>query len=92
MSSDNAESSSSGEDAEGGLEATRRERQELQQRMERIKEEVHADVEANWTAMWRSPELIESKVQARLSGHGDYQELVHRVREMESREAELGGQ
>lgn len=92
MSSENAESSSSAENTEWGLEATRRERQKLQQRMERIKEEVHAEVEANWTAMWRSPELIESKVQARLSGHEDYQELVHRVREMESREAELGGQ
>lgn len=92
MSSDDPEASSSSEEGGSQLETARRERHELQRRMERIKEDVAADVEANWPAMWRSPELVDAKVRARLSGHEQYQELLHRVREMESREADLGGE
>lgn len=88
-SEENAEGPSSAGNAEGGLEAAQRARRELQERMEEIRQEVYADVEANWPAMWRSPDLVEAKVNARLSGHGEYQKLLQRRREVESREAGL---
>lgn len=87
MSSDD-ESTPSAENAGRGPEGAREERRALQRRMEQIRQDVHADVEANWTAMWRSEELVGAKVEARLSGHEEYQKLVRRVREVEMREAD----
>lgn len=89
MSGEDHASTPAGGEGDGGLEATRRERRELEERMGEIRERVRADVEANWPAMWRSPELVEAKVNARLSGHKGYQELLERVRATESREADL---
>ncbi len=71
-------------DQERDLESLRVELAGWRRRMSVIREEVTADVEAKWTTPWRTPDVFELKVRARLAGHREYRELQDRVREGEA--------
>ncbi|MGH4015286.1 MAG: hypothetical protein ACRDSL_15450 [Pseudonocardiaceae bacterium] len=72
------------QEAQGGLDAGRQQLSQLRQRMAAIKAEVAAEVEAKWTSPYRSPEVFDTKVNARLAAHEEYRSLQDRVREAEA--------
>ena len=57
---------------------------ELRQRMAAIKQEVIAEVEAKWVTPYRTPDVFDLKVNARLASHGEYRSLQERVRQAEA--------
>lgn len=57
--------------------------------MNEIREELAAEVDRNWSSPWRSPDVFEAKVTARLSSHDEYRSLLDRTRQVEQTEAEL---
>ncbi|MGH4024304.1 MAG: hypothetical protein ACRDRV_06935 [Pseudonocardiaceae bacterium] len=56
----------------------------LRERMKVIKEEVTAEVEEKWVTPYRTPEVFDMKVNARLAAHQEYRELQARVRDAEA--------
>lgn len=53
----------------------------LLERMDAIKKEVAAEVEKAWVTPYRTPEVFDLKVNARLAAHKEYRDLQQRVRE-----------
>jgi hypothetical protein len=49
-----------------------------------IKEEAAAEVDRKWGSPFRSQQLFDLKVQARLASHDEYRSLQDRVREAEA--------
>lgn len=72
------------------LEGLRQELAEIKARMEQIKKEATATVEANWTSQWRNPELVALKVETRLSSNAEYRTLIGRERAAEATLADAG--
>lgn len=70
-------------------ELARRQLQELRRKMDAIKQEVADDVHRNWSSMWRTDEMFQVQVSARLSSHEEYRSLVSQVRDVEVVEAAL---
>jgi hypothetical protein len=63
--------------------ATRqRESDDLALEMEHLRHSVAGEVDRTWTSAWKSPETVDAKVRARLAGHGGYQALRVRQREL----------
>ncbi|MQA13922.1 MAG: hypothetical protein GEV09_07010 [Pseudonocardiaceae bacterium] len=87
MSQESPDSAPTRAELEHRLDAARHELQELQAQMETIKEEIAADVDSRWASMWRTPEVFDLKVSARLSADERYQSLLGRAREAQ-READ----
>ena len=67
--------------APGGAAA---ELEQLRERMAVIKEEAAAEVDRKWGSPFRSQQLFDLKVQARLASHDEYRSLQDRVREAEA--------
>lgn len=63
--------------------------QELRQRMDAIKQEIADEVDRRWVSPWRSEEMFDVKVSARLSSHEEYRSLLGQLREVELVEAAL---
>lgn len=65
------------------LAAVDQESGQLRLQMDSVREAVAADVDSTWPSAWKSPETVDAKVRARLAGHGAYQELRTRQRELD---------
>ena len=59
-----------------------RESDDLRLEMEHVRHAVAGDVDRTWTSAWKSPDTVDAKVRARLAGHGGYQALRVRQREL----------
>jgi uncharacterized protein YjlB len=57
---------------------------EMRARMAVIKGEVAAEVEAKWVTPYRTPDVFDLKVNARLASHKEYRALQARVRQAEA--------
>jgi BMFP domain-containing protein YqiC len=77
--------SQEGAEAQGGPDAARHELEQLRERMAVIKQEAAADVDRKWGSPFRTQEVFDLKVKARLSGNDEYRSLQGRVRETEAR-------
>ena len=67
-----------------------RESDALLLRLGAIREAVAADVDRTWSSPWKSPDTVDAKLRARLAGHGEYQALRVRQRELEEQRRSLG--
>lgn len=79
------------DEVEQQLAAADRETDDLQLQLDTIRQAVASEVERTWTSPWKSPETVDAKVRARLSGHGEYQALRVRRRELEELRRSLTG-
>ncbi|MGH3764183.1 MAG: hypothetical protein ACRDS0_05805 [Pseudonocardiaceae bacterium] len=70
--------------AEGG-DALRQELVTMRERMAVIKQEAADDVDQKWASPFRTPDVFDLKVKARLSGNDEYRTLQNRVRDAEAR-------
>ncbi|MBV9163748.1 MAG: hypothetical protein JO281_19855 [Pseudonocardiales bacterium] len=77
--------SQGGAEVQGGADAARQELEQLRERMAVIKQEAAADVDRKWGSAFRTQEVFDLKVKARLSGNDEYRSLQVRVREVEAR-------
>jgi len=71
-------------EVQGGVDAVRRGLAEMRGRMAVIKEEAAAEVDEKWGSPFRTKDLFDLKVKARLSGNEEYRSLQHRVQEAEA--------
>jgi len=78
-----------GAEAQGGADAVWQELEQLRTRMAVIKDEAAAEVDRKWGSAWRTQEVFDLKVKARLAGNDEYRLLQDRVRDAEAR---LAGQ
>ncbi len=69
------------QDAQGGEAA---ELEQLRERMAVIKQETTAEVDRKWGSPFRTQQLFDLKVKARLSGDEEYRSLQVRVQEAEA--------
>lgn len=77
--------SQEGAEVQGGTDAVRRELEQLRERMAVIKQEAAAEVDRKWGSPFRTQEVFDLKVKARLSGNDEYRSLQGRVQEAEAR-------
>ncbi len=77
MSQDSAE-------VPGGVDAARQELAEMRGRMAAIKEAAAAEVNEKWASPFRTQDVFDLKVKARLSGNEEYRSLQRRVQEAEA--------
>jgi hypothetical protein len=64
--------SQEGAEAQGGADAARQELEQLREWMAVIKQEAAAEVDRKWGSPFRTQEVFDLKVQARLSGNDEY--------------------
>lgn len=83
--------SEEGAGTQDGADAVRQELEQLREQMAAIKQEVAAVVDEKWGSPYKSKDVFEMKVQARLSSHGQYQKLRARVKEAEAKLAAESG-
>ncbi|MGH3775837.1 MAG: hypothetical protein ACRDRR_08870 [Pseudonocardiaceae bacterium] len=69
---------------QGGVDAVRQQLAEMRGRMAVIKEEAAADVDQKWGSPFRTQDVFDLKVKARLSGNEEYRSLQRRVQEAEA--------
>jgi hypothetical protein len=72
-------------ESQGSPDAGRQELEQLRERMAVIKQEATAEVDRKWESPFRTQQLFDVKVQARLSGDDEYRSLQGRVQEAEAR-------
>jgi hypothetical protein len=63
----------------------------MRERMAVIKQEAAADLDSKWGSPWKSEEMFNLKLQARLSGDSEYTSLRGRVQKAEARLAAESG-
>lgn len=73
-----------GAEVQGDVDAAQQEQAEMRGRMAAIKEEAAADVDQKWGSPFRSQDMFDIKVKARLSGNEEYRSLQRRVQEAEA--------
>jgi hypothetical protein len=71
-------------EVQGSVDAARQELAEMRGRMAVIKEEAAAEVDKNWGSPFRTKDVFDLKVKARLSGNEEYRSLQRRVQEAEA--------
>ncbi|HEV8420668.1 MAG TPA: hypothetical protein VGR13_04865 [Actinomycetota bacterium] len=81
--------SSAREELEQQLSAADRESDDLRLQLDSIREAVAIEVDRTWTSPWKSPETVDAKLRARLAGHGGYQALRVRQRELDQQRRSL---
>ena len=67
-----------------GAEVARQELEQLRERMAVIKQEAAAEVDRKWGSAFRTQEVFDVKVKARLSGNDEYRSLQGRLHEVEA--------
>ncbi|MGH3973447.1 MAG: hypothetical protein ACRDS9_08985 [Pseudonocardiaceae bacterium] len=77
MSQDDAE-------IQGDADAVRQELTEMRGRMAAIKEAAAAEVNEKWASPFRTQDVFDLKVKARLSSNEEYRSLQRRVQEAEA--------
>jgi hypothetical protein len=70
------------EELERQLVAADRETDDVRVRMDTIRQAVVNQVESGWSSPWKSPETVDAKVRAWLSGNGEFQALLARQRKL----------
>jgi hypothetical protein len=70
--------------AQGGADAARQELAQLRERMAVIKRDAVAEVDSKWGSPFRTEQLFDLKVQARLSGNDEYRTLQDQARDVEA--------
>ena len=80
---------SASEELEQQLTAADRELADLRLQLDAIRLAVASDVDRTWPSAWKSPETVDAKLRARLAGHGDYQALRVRQRELDEQRRSL---
>jgi BMFP domain-containing protein YqiC len=83
--------SEEGAGTQGGADAVRQELEQLREQMAAIKQEVADEVDQKWGSPFKSKDVFDLKVQARLSSNDQYQKLRARVREAEAKLAADSG-
>ena len=83
--------SEEGAGAQGGSDAVRQELEQLRERMVAIKQEVADEVDQKWGSPFRTKDVFDLKVQARLSSNDEYQKLRARVQQAEAKLAADSG-
>ena len=83
--------SEEGAGAQGGANAGQQELEQLRGRMAAIKQEVADEVDQKWGSPFRTKDVFDLKVQARLSSNDEYQKLRARVQEVEAKLAADSG-
>lgn len=73
-----------GAEVQGSVDAARQGLAEMRGRMAVIKEEAVAEVDQKWGSPFRTQDLFDLKVKARLSGNEEYRSLQRRVQEAEA--------
>ncbi|HEV7450843.1 MAG TPA: hypothetical protein VGO16_05550 [Pseudonocardiaceae bacterium] len=73
-----------GAEVQGRVDAARQELAEMRGRMAVIKEEAAAEVDKKWGSPFRTKDVFDLKVKARLSGNEEYRSLQRRVQEAEA--------
>jgi hypothetical protein len=73
-----------GAGVQGGADAMRQELAKMRERMAVIKQEAAAEVDQKWGSPFRTQELFDLKVKARLSGNDEYRSLQRRVQDAEA--------
>ncbi len=71
------------------LTAADRESDDLRLQLDVIRQAIASEVDRNWTSPWKSPETVDAKLRARLAGHGEYQALRVRRRELDEQRRSL---
>jgi BMFP domain-containing protein YqiC len=71
--------------SEEGADAVRQELAQLRERMAAIKQGVADEVDQKWGSPFKSKDVFDLKVQARLSSNDEYQKLRARVKDAEAR-------
>ncbi len=89
VSEDNPKGSENRSQLEDRYQATQQELRELHRKMDTIRQEVGDEVDRQWVSIWRSDEMFDVKVGARLSSHPEYRSLLGRLRELELVQAAL---
>ncbi len=89
MSDEHPEGTQSRSQLESRYQAARQELQDLRRKMDTIKQEVAGEVDRHWVSPWRSDEMFDVKVSARLSSHEEYRSLLGQLRKVELVEAAL---
>ncbi|MGH3802810.1 MAG: hypothetical protein ACRDTD_22330 [Pseudonocardiaceae bacterium] len=71
-------------EVQGAADAARQELATMRERMAVIKQEAVAEVDQKWGSPFRTQDLFDLKVKARLSGNEEYRSLQRRVQEAEA--------
>jgi hypothetical protein len=71
------------EELEQQLSAAERQSDDLRLQLDAIRQAVASDVDRTWPSAWKSPDTVDAKLRARLAGHGEYQTLRVRRRELD---------
>ena len=71
-------------EVQGGVDAVRQELETMRERMAVIKQEAAVEVDQKWGSPFRTQELFDLKVKARLSGNDEYRALQRRVQDAEA--------
>ena len=79
------------EGTQGGADAAQQELAQLRERMAAIKQEVADEVDQKWGSPFRTKDVFDLKVQARLSSNDEYQKLRARIQEAEAKLAADSG-
>ncbi len=80
-----------GAGAQGGVDAVQQELTQLRERMAVIRQETADEVDRKWGSPYRSPDVFDLKVQARLQGNEEYRKLRVRVKDAEAKLAAASG-
>ncbi len=83
--------SEEGAGARGGVDAVQQELTQLRERMAVIKQETTDEVDQKWGSPYRTKDVFDLKVQARLQGNEEYRKLRVRVKEAEAKLAADSG-
>jgi hypothetical protein len=67
------------------VDALRQELEQLRERMTVVKQEAAAEVDRKWASPFRTQDLFDLKVKARLSGNDEYNKLRSRIQEAEAK-------
>lgn len=73
------------------LAAADRECDGVRGQLDAVREAVASEVDRTWPSPWKSPDTVDAKVRARLAGHGEYQKLRLRQRELDELRRSLTG-
>lgn len=77
--------SQEGAEVQGSVDAVRQELTQLREQMAVIKQEAAAEVDRKWGSPFRTQEVFDLKVKARLSGNDRYRSLQNQVQEIEAK-------
>lgn len=76
--------SEEGAQVAGGGDALREEVAQWRERMAEIKQRAVAEVDEKWGSAYRTSDVFDLKVKARLAGNDEYRKLQNRVRDAEA--------